>query len=141
MQFILFSGVTLSSERKKFGKGGFAECSNAQFHIFCIDLLHAHTTETTFVSTELILRCLSYSSLLMSSDNGMGELIPCLRIRSNSQSRFTILFSHANAEDLGHMYPPKIVLLIGRYEFLKSLGSSLDVDVVCYDYPGYGLYP
>ena len=37
-------------------------------------------------------------------DDGLGGLIPCVRVRSQSAARFTILYSHANAEDLGYLY-------------------------------------
>ncbi|NCC24884.1 MAG: alpha/beta hydrolase [Deltaproteobacteria bacterium] len=47
----------------------------------------------------------------------------------NPGSRHTILYSHGNAEDLGHIRP---VL-----ELLHGLGFS----VLAYDYPGYGLSP
>ena len=40
----------------------------------------------------------------------------------------TILYSHANAEDLGNIYP-----------WCKFLSKSLGVNVLAYDYTGYGL--
>ncbi len=44
----------------------------------------------------------------------------------NAQVRYTILFSHGNAEDLGHVYP-----------FLEQL-RSFGFGVIGYDYRGYG---
>ncbi len=44
----------------------------------------------------------------------------------NAQARYTILFSHGNAEDLGHVYP-----------FLEQL-RSFGFGVIGYDYRGYG---
>ncbi|KAK8792444.1 hypothetical protein WA588_004940 [Blastocystis sp. NMH] len=63
-------------------------------------------------------------------DDQAGGIIPCVRIRSSSPSRFTILYSHANAEDLGFLI-----------DFFRWLSKSLYVDVIGYDYPGYGLCP
>jgi fermentation-respiration switch protein FrsA (DUF1100 family) len=40
----------------------------------------------------------------------------------------TILYSHANAEDLGHIYP-----------WCKYLSQRLGVNILAYDYTGYGL--
>ncbi|KNB45748.1 hypothetical protein JH06_0677 [Blastocystis sp. subtype 4] len=63
-------------------------------------------------------------------DDGLGGLIPCVRVRSQSAARFTILYSHANAEDLGYLY---------IIDFLQWLAKYLYVDVIGYEYPGYGL--
>lgn len=48
------------------------------------------------------------------------------RFYENSQARYTILFSHGNAEDIGHIE-----------SFAKKLGQ-LGVSVLVYDYRGYG---
>ena len=40
----------------------------------------------------------------------------------------TILYSHANAEDLGNIYP-----------WCKFLSKMLGVNIFAYDYTGYGL--
>ena len=45
-----------------------------------------------------------------------------------SPRRYTLLYSHGNAEDLGLISP-----------FLADLARLLRVDVLCYDYSGYGL--
>lgn len=45
----------------------------------------------------------------------------------DNQSKITILFSHGNAEDLGMIY-----------DWLVNLGSNLSVNVLAYDYEGYG---
>lgn len=45
----------------------------------------------------------------------------------NPNAKYTILVSHGNAEDVGHIFP-----------FLKEL-YSLGFSVFAYDYPGYGL--
>jgi fermentation-respiration switch protein FrsA (DUF1100 family) len=44
----------------------------------------------------------------------------------NADSRYTILYSHGNAEDLGHVFP--------LLEQMRDLGFA----VVAYDYRGYG---
>mmetsp|Transcript_62224 Transcript_62224/g.166965 ORF Transcript_62224/g.166965 Transcript_62224/m.166965 type:complete len:256 (-) Transcript_62224:13-780(-) len=55
-----------------------------------------------------------------------GQRIPAIYIPFDGAS-FTILFSHANAEDLGHIVP-----------HLKALSHVLQVNVLGYEYTGYG---
>ncbi|OAO12971.1 serine protease family S09X [Blastocystis sp. ATCC 50177/Nand II] len=57
-----------------------------------------------------------------------GNCIPCVYVKASSQSRYTVLYSHANAEDIGN--------LMG---FFLWMSKHLFVDVIGYDYPGYGL--
>jgi fermentation-respiration switch protein FrsA (DUF1100 family) len=47
---------------------------------------------------------------------------------SPSHTPITILYSHANSEDLGHIYP-----------WCKYLSKKLQVNIFAYDYTGYGL--
>jgi fermentation-respiration switch protein FrsA (DUF1100 family) len=54
-----------------------------------------------------------------------GARISAVHLR-NPSSRYTILFSHGNAEDLGHLMP--------MLEEIRGLGFS----VFAYDYRGYG---
>lgn len=56
-----------------------------------------------------------------------GDRIAILHLPRES-AEFTLLFSHGNAEDLGHAAP-----------FLLELGRRIGVSVVGYDYRGYGL--
>mmetsp|Transcript_97946 Transcript_97946/g.277055 ORF Transcript_97946/g.277055 Transcript_97946/m.277055 type:complete len:268 (+) Transcript_97946:43-846(+) len=56
-----------------------------------------------------------------------GEVIPAFYI-AKSDARFTLLFSHGNAEDLG---------LIIRY--FRDLSQILRVNVFSYEYTGYGM--
>jgi len=56
-----------------------------------------------------------------------GSYIP-LKLALFPDSHFTIIFSHANAEDLGLVYP-----------HLAALSAALRCSIVCYDYSGYGL--
>eukprot|EP00747_Dinoflagellata_sp_TGD_P168208 gnl/TRDRNA2_/TRDRNA2_194066_c0_seq1.p1 gnl/TRDRNA2_/TRDRNA2_194066_c0~~gnl/TRDRNA2_/TRDRNA2_194066_c0_seq1.p1 ORF type:complete len:289 (+),score=42.08 gnl/TRDRNA2_/TRDRNA2_194066_c0_seq1:145-1011(+) len=56
-----------------------------------------------------------------------SEVIPAFFIR-REDARFTLLFSHGNAEDLG---------LIHRY--FRELSSKLVVNVFSYEYTGYGM--
>eukprot|EP00906_Rhabdomonas_costata_P005117 RCo007673 len=44
--------------------------------------------------------------------------------------KYTLLFSHGNAEDLGMVHAA-----------VKIMSRALRVDVLCYEYRGYGLYP
>jgi pimeloyl-ACP methyl ester carboxylesterase len=56
-------------------------------------------------------------------------IVPAIHVRCPRQpSRFTILFSHGNAEDLG---------CIERW--LEELAAVCNADIFAYDYPGYGL--
>ncbi len=60
-----------------------------------------------------------------------GHKIPALYIRSprpRRATRFLVLYSHGNAEDLTEM--PL---------FVADLASAADVDVLAYDYVGYGI--
>lgn len=50
-----------------------------------------------------------------------------VRYLPNPEARYTLLFSHGNAEDLGHLEP-----------FLQALQAS-GFSVLAYDYRGYGL--
>jgi len=54
-----------------------------------------------------------------------GINIPAFFI--DRQAPLTILFSHGNAEDLGMVY-----------DWFKSFSAVLNVNVMCYDYTGYG---
>merc|ERR1740121_3476296 len=58
-----------------------------------------------------------------------GDRIPAVHVkRSGSWAPFTILYSHANAEDLS---------LITDY--IDKLARSLEVDIFAYEYVGYSL--
>merc|ERR1719350_907800 len=56
-----------------------------------------------------------------------GEEIPAFYLKS-TRAKFTLLFSHGNAEDLG---------LIHRS--LRDLSLHLQVNVFSYEYTGYGM--
>lgn len=57
------------------------------------------------------------------------ECIPCLFLTSPS-ARFTVLYLHSNAEDLGQCY-----------SFCCLLRHQFQVHVLAVEYPGYGLCP
>jgi len=57
------------------------------------------------------------------------EMIPAIFYRCGIKDSFTIIFSHGNAEDIGQMS-----------QWLQILSQSLRVNVVGYDYRGYGLH-
>eukprot|EP00188_Purpureofilum_apyrenoidigerum_P002889 Plantae.Rhodophyta-Purpureofilum_apyrenoidigerum.ctg29423.p1 GENE.Plantae.Rhodophyta-Purpureofilum_apyrenoidigerum.ctg29423~~Plantae.Rhodophyta-Purpureofilum_apyrenoidigerum.ctg29423.p1 ORF type:complete len:249 (-),score=32.63 Plantae.Rhodophyta-Purpureofilum_apyrenoidigerum.ctg29423:254-1000(-) len=62
----------------------------------------------------------------LSTDSGV--MFPLLHLRRRQQrSKYTILYSHGNAEDLGICAP-----------FLEAMSLVIDCDVVGYDYCGYG---
>jgi abhydrolase domain-containing protein 17 len=56
-----------------------------------------------------------------------GEFVLHMRLPA---SRRLVLFSHGNAEDIGHLSP-----------LLAQLSAALDADAAAYEYPGYGLCP
>ena len=56
-----------------------------------------------------------------------GNRIGCMFIRGNNP-RFTLLFSHGNAVDLGQMS-----------SFYVGLGSRINCNIFSYDYSGYGV--
>ena len=57
----------------------------------------------------------------------LGSRIPAFYIRQ-PQARYTVLYSHGNAEDLGMIY-----------EYLSELSKLLYINIMSYDYSGYGL--
>ena len=52
--------------------------------------------------------------------------IACFHIQT--EGKYTIIYSHGNACDIGKVYP-----------FMKSLSEKYNVNVIAYDYYGYGL--
>ena len=56
-----------------------------------------------------------------------GNQIACLYVKCTPHPKYTILFSHGNAVDLGQMS-----------SFYYGLGSRLDCNIFTYDYSGYG---
>mmetsp|Transcript_2747 Transcript_2747/g.3709 ORF Transcript_2747/g.3709 Transcript_2747/m.3709 type:complete len:270 (+) Transcript_2747:83-892(+) len=56
-----------------------------------------------------------------------GNTIAALFLKRSSKTTVTILFSHENGEDLNT-----------SYRFLRKLSSCLKVNVMAYDYSGYG---
>lgn len=57
-----------------------------------------------------------------------GERIACMFFHFNGPTRYTILYSHGNAVDIGQMS-----------SFLVFLGTQLRCNVLTYDYSGYGV--
>lgn len=57
-----------------------------------------------------------------------GHRIACFYIHCSDDAKFTILFSHGNAVDMGHMS-----------SFYYGLGKWLNCNVFSYDYSGYGV--
>jgi hypothetical protein len=57
-----------------------------------------------------------------------GQKIACLFVRCLNSPKYTILFSHGNAVDIGQMS-----------SFYYGLGSRLDCNIFTYDYSGYGV--
>lgn len=56
-----------------------------------------------------------------------GNKIACTYVRTSPNDRYTILFSHGNAVDLGQMC-----------SFFVGLSSRINCNVLGYDYSGYG---
>lgn len=65
----------------------------------------------------------------MTESNGRNPFIPCLYLPYTSGSSKLLLFFHGNAEDVGL-----------SYEMLDHLRSSLKVNILAVEYPGYGIY-
>ena len=58
-----------------------------------------------------------------------GLRIPAIYVKNKSAtSKFTIIYSHGNAEDIGLSLP-----------YLDLMSGLLDVSVFAYEYPGYSL--
>lgn len=62
------------------------------------------------------------------AQHGRGEKIACMYVRACKNPKYTILFSHGNAADLGLMS-----------SFYLGLGNKINCNVFGYDYSGYGL--
>ncbi|KFB45949.1 hypothetical protein ZHAS_00013915 [Anopheles sinensis] len=56
-----------------------------------------------------------------------GNRIACLFVKCSANARFTLLFSHGNAVDLGQMTT-----------FFIGLGQRINCNIFSYDYSGYG---
>ncbi|XP_062311332.1 alpha/beta hydrolase domain-containing protein 17A-like [Osmerus eperlanus] len=56
-----------------------------------------------------------------------GNQVCCMYIRCAPNARYTVLFSHGNAVDLGQMS-----------SFYLGLGSRINCNIFSYDYSGYG---
>ncbi|KAL4608124.1 protein ABHD17A-like [Arapaima gigas] len=57
-----------------------------------------------------------------------GNKVGCMYIRCAPSARFTVLFSHGNAVDLGQMS-----------SFYIGLGTRINCNIFSYDYSGYGV--
>ncbi|XP_020864637.1 alpha/beta hydrolase domain-containing protein 17A isoform X2 [Phascolarctos cinereus] len=57
-----------------------------------------------------------------------GNRISCMYVRCVPGARFTVLFSHGNAVDLGQMS-----------SFYIGLGTRINCNIFSYDYSGYGV--
>ncbi|XP_029110855.1 alpha/beta hydrolase domain-containing protein 17A isoform X2 [Scleropages formosus] len=57
-----------------------------------------------------------------------GNRVCCMYIRCAPSARFTVLFSHGNAVDLGQMS-----------SFYIGLGTRINCNIFSYDYSGYGV--
>ncbi|XP_061833943.1 alpha/beta hydrolase domain-containing protein 17A [Nerophis lumbriciformis] len=62
------------------------------------------------------------------AQSSRGNKIGCMYIRCAPNSRFTVLFSHGNAVDLGQMS-----------SFYIGLGTRINCNIFSYDYSGYGV--
>uniref|UniRef100_UPI00358F2CCF alpha/beta hydrolase domain-containing protein 17B-like n=1 Tax=Myxine glutinosa TaxID=7769 RepID=UPI00358F2CCF len=67
-------------------------------------------------------------SLEMSmAQTSKGSRLACMFVRSAPSAKYTLLFSHGNAVDLGQMS-----------SFYIGLGSRINCNIFSYDYSGYG---
>ena len=88
------------------------------------DTLHVAARHGPFYVYSPPFFLLSFFSLRL--DTARGNSIVCAFFRT-VRPRFTLLFSHGNATDLGQMR-----------DQLARLSSTLGVDVLAFDYSGYG---
>lgn len=93
-------------------------CYNHEFPMACSSPLHYMTDNT---NGEVI------ADIVPNVRNGQVYKVPAFFIRRRNATQ-TILFSHGNAEDLGMMYAR-----------MKDLAMVLGVNILAYDYTGYGL--
>lgn len=114
------------------------ECWKALFRNSFIFLRSARTTSTRMGFKTTTLRCLSGSRFLTRRNNGDGGCIPCAYVKASCPPRYTLLYSHANAEDLGNLSVLFSFSDRRSIPFFLWLSKCLFVDVVGYDYPGYG---
>ncbi|XP_054160206.1 alpha/beta hydrolase domain-containing protein 17B-like [Oppia nitens] len=62
------------------------------------------------------------------SRTNRGNRIACMYVRATTNPKYTILFSHGNAVDLGQMS-----------SFYLGLGTRIGCNIFSYDYSGYGV--
>ena len=67
-----------------------------------------------------------FPSKLIHLTTSRGQRIAATYVRRRG-ANVTVLFSHGNAEDLN-----------SSYWYLERLAKACDVNVMCYDYTGYG---
>ncbi|XP_054627918.1 alpha/beta hydrolase domain-containing protein 17C [Dunckerocampus dactyliophorus] len=65
---------------------------------------------------------------VFSTRSSRGNRVGCMFVRSAPNGRYTLLFSHGNAVDLGQMC-----------SFYIGLGSRINCNIFSYDYSGYGV--
>lgn len=65
---------------------------------------------------------------VFSTRSSRGNRVGCMFVRCAPNGRYTLLFSHGNAVDLGQMC-----------SFYIGLGSRINCNVFSYDYSGYGV--
>jgi pimeloyl-ACP methyl ester carboxylesterase len=68
----------------------------------------------------------SHRIIRLVTHNGNGDTIAATYIRRKG-AHVTILLSHGNAEDLNTCF-----------KWMKKLSRDLNVNMIAYDYPGYG---
>ena len=64
---------------------------------------------------------------VFTTETRRGNTIACMYVRCTDDPKYTILFSHGNAVDIGQMS-----------SFYVGLGSRIDCNIFSYDYSGYG---
>lgn len=61
------------------------------------------------------------------AQSSRGNRIACMYVRATANPKYTLLFSHGNAVDLGQMS-----------SFYLGLGTRINCNIFSYDYSGYG---
>ncbi len=66
--------------------------------------------------------------LFLPKDKQGTSFVACMFYKSPTLSNKTLLYSHGNATDIGMVH-----------EFLLKLSKRVGINIISYDYPGYGL--
>lgn len=105
----------------------FASISLPPYIPLCFFLCHPTSHCVSLCVPVCLSACKRLSDVTAWVTTSHGCTVPIIHIK-HKNPRFTLLFSHGNAEDIG----------VNKL-FNEWLSQQLQVDIVTYDYTGYGL--